>query len=626
MTKLSYVVLILTLGLLVAPVASAWHTNDTITESKSCSGPHCTIIGFWQAWAGDRPPNFLLASSVGKISLHGTASLYTSLSAPATGIVANCEAGETFEVPIQASGEIVGAGKAFWDSPPIQFQPQGLVRAITDGIPFSCELGPDGEGQARCAREFNKPIEGEWHDTWTTAGLTGGSVVCTTEDHGKAATCVVAPGTTGAPRIALSRSVNSMFWQIGDPQFRIQPAVLPAVLTSSAPLVCRAAMAPNLTIEAISIFPNNPDTSEPIDVNAVIANTGNQNVAATVSQVRFDEGADGSWNVGPLDVQTGAIALNQTEVARWVNAWQPPTGTHRVEVCADATNTVQEANEADNCKILVFVVRPAVLTCSPASQSVLAKTAIVAGSIATFETNGNYTATWSAPDGETKTGVGKTFSTTFGAPPHSATVTVTDGGQTATCAVSIAIGDPTPGPTSPTPTSAPGDGTWCGPLKQTQAAGNSASFLNPDGTPVNWSAPGGTPDRGVKTTTFSTTYTVLGDHDVYVVPPLLYDVTGDGWITPEDADAVSANLGATTGPGNGSPWQNQTNRFDVTGDGHVVPQDRLAIVNYMNDHGAVRLPGLTCRVEVTRAGSPTPTPTPHTSGGPFLPGPIREEE
>ncbi len=632
MIQRSQILFILALGLLLAPVASAWHSNDPATESKSCSGAHCTIIGFWNAWGGDKPPttsNALLASTVGQLTLHGTASLYTAISAPATGIIANCEAGETVQVPIQASGELVGAGRAFWDSPPIQFHPKGLVRAITEGIPYTCELGADKEGEGICAREFNKPIEGEWRDTWTTTGVSGGGVTCSTNEDGKTATCVVAPGTTGAPQISLSRSVNNLFWQIGEARFRTQPAVLPAVLTSSATVACRAASAPNLTINEISILPTKPVHREPIDLNAIVANTGTQNAVATVTRVRFDENADGSWNIGPLDVATPALAQSATSIASWVNAWQAPGGTHRVEVCADATARVTEANESDNCKVLVFSVTKPALACAPATSTATTATP------ATFTATGGNTFPpyyqWVAAEGTPAVGSGPTFATTHTTPGqktvglveyfidvngdgvgnafdvqaifsnlngaaagsgarwqnqanrfdvnNDGTVNVFDGqiagryineqggGPLPQVNCAVAIDSAPVVDTTPVATiKPPGSDTLCSPLKQAVAVGKTASFENPSGVPSTWSAPGGTPATAANTTTFSTQYATPGEYVVSVALPPSFD-TSQG------------------------------------------------------------VPALECRVEVVRVGAtPIPSVSPQPTGGPFNPGPIRETE
>jgi len=101
----------------------------------------------------------------------------------------------------------------------------------------------------------------------------------------------------------------------------------------------------------------------------------------------------------------------------------PSTGTHTVTLTSGAASTT--------CQVTVSGPTP--LSCSPAFQVVgLTNPATLTASGGT----GSYT--WSAPTGDPTGGSGSTFVTSFPG-PGLATVTVSSGGQTANCQVSVPV-------------------------------------------------------------------------------------------------------------------------------------------------------------------------------------------
>jgi hypothetical protein len=592
----------------------------------------------------------------------------TVLVAPATGIVANCNAGETISIPINASGELIGAGSAFYDSPPINFLPNGLWRALTDGITVTCT----GGFEDRCREILNNPIEGSWVDTWNVTGATAGTVQCSSNTAGTVATCTVAPGTQGIITAQLSRVLDDPIWKFKNTPSAIGLFVGTYVtMTSSAQINCAPAAAPNLSVTATSLLPAAPANNEPLSLNATIQNSGTGAADASVSRLRFDENAADTWNVGPFDVTSAALAVNGTVDAPWIGVWAAPSGTHRLEVCADATNVVTESNENDNCRVVVFDVKKPALACAPATQKVN-----IEGAATLAATGGNNSRPfyrWIATGASPESGSGVSFSTswatagtkTVGVVEHYVDVNG-DGFMTAFDAQAVMNnivnnnGKAEPGggarwQNQVNRFDVNGDGTatrldaqiandyaieqgtgalpivnctvtvegatttpneydtppisMCTPLTMNVAINEPATFQYATNNEVSWAAPGGNPFASeVKSREFTTRYAQAGSYAVKAAPVAYYDVNGDGYATSFDFQAVAGKLldPARTAPAlTGSAWQNVTNPFDVNQDGTVVPIDALIVINYLNRFGAGLLPLTTCSVTVAPGDTPT---------------------
>lgn len=650
----------------------AYHEPDeSLYVVQRCTGSHCTIVDIW-SWFFNQ--NNQLLSSGFAISLHATMSVDTVLQAPANGFAPQCDAGQAITIPISSSGEIIGAGWSFYDSPPIQFLPNGLVRATTAGLALPCRSFDPSLCQG--IGDLNVPIEGTWTDTWTVTGVTAGSVQCSTSAEGTTGTCVVAPGTKGDIAVQLKRSFDKPRWTFSPPRANANstksPVVskgsvyYPADMITSTKITCPAvSTVPNLGIQTASLLPTAPVHNDGISVKASIENKGTGNAAATVTRLRFDENADGTWDVGPFTTDTAALNINGTASAAWTSAWTAPGGTHRLEVCADTHNTVAESDETDNCKVVIFTVKNPALTCTPATQAVALK------GKALFTASGGGSRTpfyrWLAPSGSPVRGEGGSFSTLY---ETSGTKTASliehyvdvngDGYATAFDAQAImnalrASNQPTatgtgarwqnqankydvngdgtatrldaqiandyasahgtgPLPTvdcavtvktteGGTPTYETPPTVLCTPATQSVAVNEPATLRSTLGSKTRWEAPGGSPALSGGSQEFTTTYAVPGTYTVTVPPPFFYDVNGDGYVTSFDPQIVAAKLdGRSTTPPTltGGAWQNPKNPYDVNNDGHVVPIDALVVINYLNRFGVSLLPLTTCTVNVTK--------------------------
>lgn len=395
------------------PVEGFHRPQDTsaLERSRECSGSRCLIMDGWLSLDGWKPglePGYYL---------HASLNFETALRPPAEKLLADCEIGDTVSVPITSGGEIIGVGGAYWDSPPIFFLPNGLVRAITDGISTSCtDVTGSGSGLS-CPADWTardmEPVESTWTDSWTTSGVVSGSVNCSSDAAGKIGTCAVAAGTTGNNiRVTLERVVPQFEWK--QPQSWGGAPMEPAKLVSTVPLTCHGSKAPNLQIEALTIkrtpVPQHTDYSA-IDVDHTVTNNGNAVAPASVTSLRFDNGADGTWEIGPFTTPTATLPAAGSVPLAWPNVWQAYAGPHRVEVCADATNVVDESNEMDNCRILSFTVQNPPLACAPQSPVATTDSPILFTAKGGALRNPFYrwTAAGAAPDA----GVGRSFTTSY---------------------------------------------------------------------------------------------------------------------------------------------------------------------------------------------------------------------
>lgn len=659
-------ILTLVLSLMGAQGTLAYHASAPgaiDSGSRTCVGSHCTIIDWWSGIFN------LIDAQIGgaQIDLHATLTMDTALRAPITGIAANCSAGETITIPIDASGEIIGAGEAFYDSPPIHFLPNGVVRAIVDGLSYACK--GTRLDRAHCDELFTHPIEGTWADSWT---VTGGNVQCSTNTAGTLGTCTIPPGTQGNSTVSLTRAVDNPTWKHFDAVANRELVFTSwlkrndstgkpyATMTSSAQINCPPPAAPNLSVTATSLLPAAPAHDDPLSLNATIQNSGTGPAGASVSRLRFDENVTGTWNVGPFDVNSAALVVNGTVDAPWIGIWAAPGGTHRLQVCADATNVVAESNEADNCREVVFTVKQPALACAPGTQAVNVEGAAtlaaaggnnsrpfyrwIANGASPESGNGvSFSTSWAAAGTKTVGVVehyvdvnGDGFMTAFDAQAVMNNIGKVEAGNgarwqnpanrfdvngdgvatridaqiandygiaqgtgalpTVNCAVTVEEATTTPTEYDAPPLS------MCTPAVVNVAINEAATFQYATNSEVRWDATGGNPFASeVPAREFTTRYAAAGTYTVKPAPLAYYDVNGDGYATPFDFQAVAGKLldSAKAAPAlTGSTWQNTTDPFDVNSDGTPSPLDALIIVNYLNRFGAGLLPLTSCTVTV----------------------------
>lgn len=186
--------------------------------SQDCSGSHCTIVA-----------NYEVSRREGYDLLHTAMSMNTQV--VPFGIV-DSEGGQSpfvpgasFTVPIEADGEIVGHAISFYDSPPIFFNADGVVRAVTEGL-SSCRARARQERSAARQSGFctqgslagSDDILGAWRDSWQVFRDDGSGsyavpapdVSCTSATHGTQATCVSTSASVGMVRLQFTRTVTDM--------------------------------------------------------------------------------------------------------------------------------------------------------------------------------------------------------------------------------------------------------------------------------------------------------------------------------------------------------------------------------------------------------------------------------
>ena len=110
---------------------------------------------------------------------------------------------------------------------------------------------------------------------------------------------------------------------------------------------------PNLEVAGVmSISPSSPSSGQSVTFSATIRNSGDGGAPYTlISNLFIDEGNDGNTNYWEytLSRNTGALEPGEIKLEEWNNAWIAKTGTHRIRICPDIPNLIEETNENDNC-------------------------------------------------------------------------------------------------------------------------------------------------------------------------------------------------------------------------------------------------------------------------------------
>lgn len=99
-----------------------------------------------------------------------------------------------------------------------------------------------------------------------------------------------------------------------------------------------------------------PKAGDKITFYGEIWNKGSIGAPVSTTQFRLDTQNDGSWDFTPAPISTPALNANVMKLESWFDVWTAVSGTHRFEICADATNAATESNEANNCTAMTFTV------------------------------------------------------------------------------------------------------------------------------------------------------------------------------------------------------------------------------------------------------------------------------
>ena len=65
---------------------------------------------------------------------------------------------------------------------------------------------------------------------------------------------------------------------------------------------------------------------------------------------------NGTWDIAAADSNTDFLNSGENEKELWKWAWAATRGTHKYEICADATSSISEADETNNCVSKIFTV------------------------------------------------------------------------------------------------------------------------------------------------------------------------------------------------------------------------------------------------------------------------------
>ena len=209
----------------------------------------------------------------------------------------------------------------------------------------------------------------------------------------------------------------------------------------------------------------------------------------------------------PSQTGSGGVPVSFAATGGSAYTWEAPGGTPAAGSGSTFTTvyptttsgavhtvTVRSGDASATCTV---TIPPTVstLVCLPPSQNVAPNQAA-----AVSAAGGSGTYSWSAPGGSTTAGAGSTFSTSYPT-AGTRTITVTSGEQTASCTVTVVVGEVP---------------LVCAPVTQTVAIGQLAPMTATGGTGTySWSAPGGTVPSGTGAA-FSTAYGTSGTRAVTV--------------------------------------------------------------------------------------------------------------
>lgn len=126
---------------------------------------------------------------------------------------------------------------------------------------------------------------------------------------------------------------------------------------SSKVNILKTAFLPDYIIKLPSIIPSSPTSGDTISFSAKVYNQGNViGAGSSYTRLRIDVGNNGNWD-GPVNdsiVDSLSAGGNETELFKY--AWAAIPGTHKYEICADATSYIAESDETNNCISKIFIV------------------------------------------------------------------------------------------------------------------------------------------------------------------------------------------------------------------------------------------------------------------------------
>ena len=127
-------------------------------------------------------------------------------------------------------------------------------------------------------------------------------------------------------------------------------------LSATSDITVGAAPLPNLRILSSSFAPASPVPGSLMNFYADVSNNGSGSAGPSQTRLRIDIGNNGTWDVLPANAATAGLAPGAAVGVNWSGVWTATSGTHKYEICSDATSLISEENETDNCVTQTFTI------------------------------------------------------------------------------------------------------------------------------------------------------------------------------------------------------------------------------------------------------------------------------
>lgn len=112
---------------------------------------------------------------------------------------------------------------------------------------------------------------------------------------------------------------------------------------------------PSMTWTGLEESPGSGDT---LSFSAKVYNQGNViGAGSSYTRLKIDIGNDGSWDIIAKDSIVDSLSAGGSEKELFKYVWAATPGTHKYEICADATSYIAESNETNNCISMRFVIK-----------------------------------------------------------------------------------------------------------------------------------------------------------------------------------------------------------------------------------------------------------------------------
>ena len=236
-------------------------------------------------------------------------------------------------------------------NPDLLFQPPGFSPAIPvagDEMFFWATVKNQGSGLSASSLGYLR-IDGQKIAESSTVSLAGsGSAVVAwaTGWPAVAGSHELEVCADGALQVSESNEINNC----AQTTFTVGSAAAPE----------GGALLPDFIIESIDISPDPLLAGRSVSFSAIVKNRGNASARSSLTVPSLDLGNDGSWDKFPGSKPTPVLAINGSETMIWRDVWTSVSGTHKIEICANAVSEpelrVPESSGTNNCLSNIITV------------------------------------------------------------------------------------------------------------------------------------------------------------------------------------------------------------------------------------------------------------------------------